>query len=192
MTEQKRQDLEVHKNYKIYGGVESETYGKTVEYGIVTNGGPTNDSQSLLLFDDGDRVETTPKTSLEVVGSKCSDKEPAKVIYAKNGDIEIRAPGGQITLVAKNIRIIAEDGSGEITLKSGKIIQTDAPVTKVLGTNVDVVATSQASTMGEFVENAGGSQASSGTVTDITKGSFFGGILKALTKFEKVLKQYLP
>lgn len=192
MTEQIRQDLEIHKNYKIYGGVESETFGKTVEWGIATNGGPTQDVQSIFLCDDGDKIETTPRTSLEVVGSKCADKEPAKIIYAKNGDVEIRAPGGQITLVAKNIRIVAEDGSGEITLKSNKIIQTDSPVTKVLGTNIDIVATSQASTMGEYVESAGGSQASSGTVTDITKGSFIGGILKALTKFQKVLDQYLP
>jgi len=192
MTEQIRQDLEVHKNFKIYGGVESETYGKTIEWGVATNGGPTNDVQSIFLCDDGDKIETTPRTSMEVVGAKCSDKEPAKIIYAKNGDIEIRAPGGQITLVAKNIRIVAEDGSGEITLKSNKIIQTDSPVTKVVGTNVDILGTSQVSTMGEFVESAGGSQASSGTITDLTKGSFIGGILKALTKFEKIVKMYLP
>lgn len=190
--EQKREDLENHKNYKVYGGIESETFGKTIEYGVITNGGPTQDPQSFLMCDDGDKIEVTPRTSIEVVGSKCSDKEPAKVIYAENGDVEIRAPGGQITLIAKNIRILAEDGSGEITLKSNKIIQTDAPSTKVLGTNVDIVATSQATTMGEFVESAGGTQASSGTITDITKGSFFGGILKALTKFEQFLKQYLP
>ena len=192
MTEQNREDLEVHKNYKIYGGIESEVYGKTIEWGVATNGGPTNDVQSIFLCDDGDKIETTPRTSMEVVGGKCSDKEPAKVIYAKNGDIEIRAPGGQITLVAKNIRIIAEDGSGEITLKSNKIIQTDAPSTKVLGTNVDIAANSQATVMGEYVESAGGIQASSGTVTDAFKGSFIGGILKSLTKFEQFIKKYLP
>jgi hypothetical protein len=192
MSEQQRRDLEVHKNYKVYGGVESKTFGKTVEWGVATNGGPTNDVQSIFLCDDGDKIETTPRTSLEVVGAKCTDKEPAKVIYAKNGDIEIRAPGGQITLIAKNIRIVAEDGSGEITLKSNKIIQTDAPSTKVVGTNVDIAANSQASMMGEFSEVVGGVQASIGTITDSKKGSFIGALLSILGKFEKYLKLYLP
>ena len=61
---------------------------------------------------------------------RVKDKEPAKVIYARNGDIHFEAPNGQITLKAKNIRLVSQDGNGEVTIQAGKTIEIDGPTAK--------------------------------------------------------------
>lgn len=193
MTDQPRQDLEVHKNYKIFGGVSDSFLGKTVEWGVVTNGGPEADVNSTFLCSDGDRVETTSKTSTEVtgvgkVGTRCQPGEPSKVIIAQSGDIVLDAKNGDVIIKARNIRIVAEDGSGEITLRSGKIVEINAPVSNIKGTNVNVTATSKVTQLGQFVEGAAGVQNSSATLTDATQGSFIGAALGVISNLKKFLQ----
>lgn len=193
MTDQPRRDLEIHKNYKVYGGVKDSFLGKTVEWGVVTNGGPEADINSIFLCADGDKVETTSKTSTEVtgvgkVGTRCQPGEPSKVIIAQSGDIVLDAKNGDIIIKGRNIRIVAEDGSGEITLRSGKIIEINAPVSNVKGTNVNITATSKVTQLGQFVEGSAGVQASSSTMTDATKGSFLGKVLGAINSLKKFLR----
>ena len=66
--------------------------------------------------------EFSPKTGdnkdVMVLGFYVKDKEPAKVIYARNGDIHFEAPNGQITLKARNIRLVSQDGDGEVTIQA--------------------------------------------------------------------------
>ena len=94
---------------------------KKVQYSMITDS-----HNGFTYFENGDKGEIISGSSTEKVGMNVNSKEPAKVIYAANGDIVFEAPGGQITLKAKNIRIIAEDGEGEITLQAGKILEADA------------------------------------------------------------------
>lgn len=193
MTDQPRLDVEIHKNYKIFGGVSDSFLGKTVEWGVVTNGGPESDVNSTFLCNDGDRIETTAKTSTEVtgvgkVGTRCQQGEPSKIIIAQSGDIVLDAKNGDIIIKGKNIRIVAEDGSGEFTLRSGKIIEINAPVSNIKGTNVNVTATSKVTQLGQFVEGVAGIQNSSSTMTDAAKGSFIGKALSAISSFKKFMK----
>lgn len=193
MTDQPRKDLEINKNFKIFGGVEDSFTGKKVEWGVVTNGGPEADINASFLCADGDRVDVTSKTSTEItgvgkLGSKCQQGEPSKAIIAQSGDILLEAKNGDLIIKAKNIRIIATDGSGEITLRSGKIIEINAPTSNVKGTNVNVVATSKVTQLGQFVEASAGVQSSSSTMTDATKGSFLGKALGAINTLKKFMQ----
>lgn len=193
MTDQSRQDLEINKNFKIYGGVVDSFLQKQVEWGVVTNGGPEADVCASFLCADGDRIETTSKTSTEVtgagqVGTKCKQGEPSKAIIAQSGDIVLDAKNGDIIIKGKNIRIIAEDGSGEITLRSGKIIEINAPVSNVKGTNVNITGTSKVNNLGQFVESAAGVQCSSSTITDQKQGSFIGSAIKIIGDLKKFLQ----
>lgn len=193
--ERQRQDLEVNQNFKIYGGVDCNDTGKTIEWGVTTNGGPEKNVNSILLFDDGDKAETVRRTSIEVTGcgkngTMCNEGEPSKLIYAQSGDIHIEAVSGSIVLKAKNIRIVATDGSGEITLDSGKIIQFQAPVANTKGTNVNVTASNKVTVLGQYSEIAGAVQTSASTLSDAYRGSFLGAILGALSSLKKFLSTY--
>jgi hypothetical protein len=190
--ERQRTGFQINKNHKIYDGVEEGDGGKTIEWGVTTNGGPERNVNSILMFDDGDKAETVRRTSMEVTGcgkkgTMCKEGEPSKLIYAQSGDIHIEAVNGSIVLKAKNIRIVATDGSGEITLESGKILEFKAPVTNVKGTNVNITGSSKVTTLGQFVENSASVQASTTSLVDIAQGSFLGKILGAIGSLKKFL-----
>lgn len=169
--------------YRIQGGnVEA---GKEVSYSMITDEGT-----GFSYYKTGDYWNINDKSSVERCGMKLNDKEVAKLIYADNGDIEIRAPGGQITLLAKHIRILAQDGDGEITMQAGKILETDAPTARVKGTNVDITATSGAQMIGSYTDMSAAVQASSSSLTDITQGSLVGSILNVLGNIKKFLEYF--
>lgn len=169
--------------YRIQGGnVEA---GKEVAYSMVTD-----EATGFCYYKTGDYWNINDRSSVERCGMKLNDKEVAKLIYADNGDIEIRAPGGQITLKAKHIRLIAEDGSGEITLQAGKILEADAPTSRVKGTNVDITAVSGAQMIGSYVDSSAAVQQSNSSLTDITQGSLVGSILNALGNIKKFLEYF--
>lgn len=157
--------------------------GKEVGYGLITD-----EHCGYAYFKNGDSQHISLKTSLEVVGRYCQEKEPAKVIYARQGDIVFEAPNGQITLKARNVRIIGEDGEGEVTIQAGKTVEIDGPTARLKGTNVDITAASAVNTMGSYVESAAGVQNSSSSLSDIFQGSFIGQLLNALGNVKKFLK----
>lgn len=178
MTNQKRYDIETLSAAKIYSNVEFEN--NTIDYGVTTDGG-----NSIFLQKDGKKAEYTPSTSYELVGDKCNDDEPGKIILAKNGNIHLEAQNGDIILKAKNIRIVAEDGSGEVTINSGKIIEIRAPSIKEAGTNVTVTAPGNMET---FVGTKSGSaqiQNQDGSSSDLLQGSFLGEIFSGLQGLKK-------
>jgi len=157
--------------------------GKEVGYGMITD-----QHTGYTYFKDGDLHTVALKTSLEVCGRYTQEKEPAKVIYARQGDIVFEAPNGQITLKARNVRILGEDGEGEVTIQAGKTVEIDGPTARVKGTNVDITASSSASVIGSYVDAAAGVQQSSASLTDIFQGSFIGQILNSLGNLKKFLK----
>lgn len=185
MSENKTPFIETLANAKIYSNVECE--GIKIDYGITTDGGITDSMQA-----DGKRVQYTPGTSYEYVGNKTKTKEPAKIILAENGNIHLEAENGDIILKAKNIRIVAEDGSGEVTINSGKILELRAPILKENSTN------KTSTTSGNSEELSGtksdNSQVSNqtGTATDAEQGSFLGKIFSGFKSLKKFFADCLP
>jgi hypothetical protein len=180
MSTQQGRDLETLAAAKVYSNV--ETLGRISEYAVTTDCG-----HMLQMREDGNRADYSPKTSAEYVGDKCKEKEIAKLIYAENGDIYLDAPAGDIVIRARNIRLVAEDGSGEVTIRSGKIIEFNGPVVRTKGTDVTITATKSVDIMGTTVDSTASVQVASSSLSDITQGSFVGAILSSLSK----LKQFL-
>lgn len=169
--------------YRLQGGnVEA---GKEVSYSMITDEGT-----GFSYYKTGDYWNINDRSSVDICGMKLNDKEVAKLIYAENGDIVLEAPGGQIQIKAKNIRLLAEDGSGEITLQAGKILEADAPTSRVKGTNVDITAVSGAQMIGSYVDSSAAVQQSNSSLTDITQGSLVGTILNALGNIKKFLEYF--
>ena len=184
MTNQRGYDLETLAAAKIYSNVRHDEF--VVEYGVSTDGGCAE-----MLQEDGNRVEVVPGTSYEYVGNKTSDKSPSKIILAKNGNIHLEAQNGDIILKARNIRIIAEDGSGEVTITSGKTVEIRAPNIKVSGTNVTTTAPGN---LGTFSGTKSGNvqiQNDDGSATDLLSGSFLGGIFSGLQSLKKFFNDCL-
>lgn len=176
--------IETVASAKIYSNV---NYGNnTIDYGVTTDGGNT-----VFLQKDGKRNEYVPSTSYELVGDRCNDDEPGKVILATNGNIQLEAQNGDIILKARNIRIVAEDGSGEITLNSGKIIEIKAPYVKENATNIAVTASGNLETMAGTKSGSAQIQNSDGSSTDLLQGTFLGKIFSGLQSLKKFFKDCL-
>lgn len=164
---------------------QSGTYinGKEVGYALITD-----EHTGYSYYKNGDKLDIALGTSLEVCGRQVKEKEPAKIIYARNGDIHFEAVNGQIVIKARSIRLVAEDYDGEVTIQAGKVVELDGPTSRVKGTNIDIAAKNNASIMGQYVESAAGVQQSSSSLTDLTQGSFIGQILNALGSLKKFLQ----
>lgn len=173
-----RYDLETLNAAKIYSNVEYDN--ATIDYGVTTDGGA-----STFLQRDGRRAEYTPSTSYEHVGDKCNDDEPGKVILAKNGNIHLEAQNGDIILKARNIRIVAEDGSGEVTINSGKIIEIKAPAIKENGTNITVTASANIETLAGTKSGSAQIKNCDGSSTDLLQGTFLGQASSGLQSLKK-------
>lgn len=181
MAEQEKEWWQQGFGYRVQAG--TEIGGKKCSYSVITD-----DASGFTYYQDGDKSDITLKSSTEVCGLNTQKGEPAKTIEAKNGDIELLAPNGQITLKAKTIRILGEASEGEITIQAGKILEMDAPSSRVKGTNIDIAATNSASLLGNYVEAAAGVQQSSSSLVDIFQGSFIGQLLNSLGNLKKFLK----
>lgn len=184
MQKSNNYDIETLSSAKIYSNVEYQD--AILDYGITTDGG-----NATLMQQDGTRVENTPKTSFEYVGDKVQSEEPAKIIYAKNGNIHLEATNGDIILKAKNIRIVAEDGSGEITINSTKIIDIRAPYIKENATNITVTAAGNIESLSGTISGSAQIQNTSGSSTDLLQGSFLGQIFSGLQGLKKFFKDCL-
>ncbi len=106
MTDQKKEWWQQGYGFKVQSG--TTINGKEVGYGMITD-----EHTGYTYYKDGDKWDISLKTSMEICGRKVNEKEPAKIIYARNGDIHFEAVNGQITLKAKSIRLVAEDGDGQ-------------------------------------------------------------------------------
>lgn len=164
--------------YRVEGGTQSKDHGK-VEHGITTNS-----DQGIVFYEDGNQYICVNKTSTEVVGHNADEKTPAKVIFAKNGDIEIRAPRGQITLVAKHVRIISDDVDGEVTINSTKTICTNSPNFSVRGTSASIVTSNNVNIASGFVKNHGENTVENTAGPDVGRTSFLGKLMGAFETFK--------
>ena len=128
----KQPSIEQNSGYSCIAGTQSAKNGM-VEYALVTDKG-----QGFVHYENGNYDEVVNGTSKEVCGHIITDsKTPAKVIIAKNGDIHIECKLGDISLIAKNIRLNA---SNEISINAGKITSLKAPTVTTTGSMVSIAA----------------------------------------------------
>jgi hypothetical protein len=129
---QGKEYYEKHPGYVIKAG-SIDPAGIPIDISIITDLG-----QGFTYSQNGNKFESCNQTSYESVGWTAQDKQPAKVIRAEKGDIVFEAITGDIILRANNIRIIAKDGSGEVTISSNKNITISAPIVNTDSTNVNI------------------------------------------------------
>ena len=82
MTEQPKEWFRQGFGYRESSGVYIE--GREVGYSLITD-----EATGYTYYKDGGKEEVVLGTSLEVGGHTVKDKEPGKVIFAKNGDIHL-------------------------------------------------------------------------------------------------------
>lgn len=184
MTEQNKQHIEQKQGFKIKSGTTDKETGSTVSYQMVTDEG-----NGIAFMKDGGSAFVATGTSREVVGHNITDPDrvPAKVIIAKNGDIRLEAEFGDIILKAKNIRLVATDGSGEVTINAPKHFLANAPIATIKGTDTKITGTKSVDVLGTSVESGGQISNDSGSSVDSTQGSFLGALFGVLKKVKKAL-----
>ena len=92
--------------------------------------------------------------SMEIVaGGRLKDNKAfAITLDARSGNIMISAPDGELILQGGKVQIIATDDDGDVTIRSGKTANIEAPEVKVDGTKVDLTATSDCHIQGGICE----------------------------------------
>lgn len=168
--------------FSVKSGV-PDPVGNKIEYSVTTDS-----SQGFQYGANGNKFDVSLGTSYEICGEKVQENEPGKVIRALNGNIVIEAIDGEIVLRGNSIRLVAKDGSGEITLVANSQIQSSAPIVNEKGTISNSLMSNSKSVAAQAVDTAGGIVLTSGTLTDAEQGSFLGKIMKVLQKFKKWLE----
>jgi len=172
----------VDAKFQITSGAKDFT-GTTMEYSMVTD-----TSQGLHYAANGNKFDNCNASSIEVCGQNCDETSFAKTIKAKNGNILIEALSGEIVLKANSIRLVARDAQGEITLTANTQVHVDSPIINEKGTISNSFMSNSKSIAANATDVVGGIQMTAGVTTDILKGTFLGGVMKALAKFKKWLE----
>jgi hypothetical protein len=161
--------------------------GKYIEYAVSTDGG-----QGFSYTQEGNKWDVCNQVSYELSGidpqNPVPPGQPAKLIRTVHGDIVLEALGGDLILKANNIRIVASDGSGEVTIQSGKNITIKGPIANIDSTNVNVSAKNSIGMGGGSVETFGKVSSSQLKGTDV----FLEPINSFLSGAYKWIKQFIP
>jgi len=182
MPEQPKEYYEKKPGFIVKSGVE-DLAGKIIDYAVFTDNG-----QGFEYTTDGQYMQQCRKTSYEACGFDGKDGEPAKIIRAKKGDIIIEAMDGDIILRGKNIRIVALDGTGEVTVVSGKHFAVNAPVQSFKGSNSNTVMSNSVSTGAQATDTTGNMQNSQNSGAEECEGSILSRLLNIAKKFQKFLE----
>lgn len=178
MTDQPKEYLDKRQGYVIKSGT-TDRAGKITDLSIITDKG-----QGFQYRTDGVKLDHCNGQSYEECGKDVAAGQPAKIIRAQRGNIQIEAIDGDIILIANNIRIQAKDGSGEVTINSVKQIALNSPLVNTKAGNLNAVASNSASTGAQTVDNVGNLQVTTAAATDIIQGSFLSKLMGILTKFK--------
>lgn len=183
MTDQPKEYYEKRPGFVVKSGTK-DAVKRSIDYAVFTDSG-----QGFEYTKEGIKIDVCKGTSLEVTGIDVKEGEPGKIIDAKGGDIIIQALDGDITLKARNIRIVALDGSGEITLNAGKQIHTNAPITSMKGAISNTVMTNSASTGALTTDTTGVMQNTQSSGAEEGEGSILSKLLSLAKKFQKFLEE---
>lgn len=182
MSDQPKEYYEKKPGFVVKSGT-VDLSGKTIDYAVFTD-----NSQGFEFTTDGQHMQQCRKTSYEVCGLDNQEKEPAKIIRAKRGDIIIEAMDGDIILRGRNIRVVALDGTGEVTVVSGKHFAVNAPVQSFKGSNSNTVMSNSASTGAQATDTTGNMQNSQTSGAEDSEGSILTKLLNIAKKFQKFLE----
>lgn len=152
---------------------------KKIDYGVFTDLG-----QGFEYTQEGNKYDRCDKTSYELVGSDVPETQPAKVIRALNGNIHLEALNGEVVIVAKNIRLVALDGSGEVTITSAKHFAVNAPIQNFKGATSNTVMSNSVSSGALAVDSRGEIQNSATSGSEDCEGSLLTQLLKISQKFK--------
>jgi hypothetical protein len=181
MTDQPKEYLDKRQGFVIKSGT-TDRAGKVTDLSIITDNG-----QGFQYRTDGVKLDHCNAQSYEECGKDVADGQPAKIIRAKRGNIQIEAIDGDIILIANNIRIQAKDGNGEVTINSVKQIAFNSPLVNTKAGNLNTIASNSASVAAQAVDTVGNLQNSQAAATDIVQGSFLSKLMGILTKFKAFL-----
>lgn len=162
----------------------TDSAGKKIDYCIFTDHG-----QGFEYTQEGNKYDVTHKTSYDLSGGDITSNQPAKVIKAQNGSIHIEALNGEVVIKAKSIRLVAQDGSGEITLTSAKHFAVNSPIQNFKGSISNMVMSNSADTAALAVGTRGEIQNSSTSGSSDTEGSLLTQLLKLSEKFKDWLSK---
>jgi hypothetical protein len=179
MTDQPKEYYEKRPGFIVKSGT-PDIAGKKIDYAVFTDNG-----QGFEYTQEGNKYDACKKTSYETVGEGVNEGEPAKIIKAKNGDVIIEAVAGDLILRARNIRIVAMDGSGEVTINSAKQVSIQAPIQNFKGTNLNTVMSNSYSVGALSVDTTGVMQNTQNTEGEKQQSGILNQILGAVKKFQK-------
>lgn len=157
--------------------------GKVTDWTVITD----ND-QGIAFFQDGVSRIRCHKTSMDICGRSCKEDEPAKIIYAENGDIHIVAEFGDLVLSGRNIRIGATAHDGEVTVVSPKHFQVQAAIQNLKGTNVNILSAQNLQMVATSLESTAGLNHNQTSLVDENKGTFLTKLLSLFGKAKKFLE----
>lgn len=185
MSEQQPKEFyEKKPGFVVKSGTKQDVTGKTIDYAVFTD-----NCQGFEFTTDGNHTQIANKTSYDISGIEGTDKVPAKVIRAKKGDIIIEAMDGDIILRGKNIRVVALDGAGEVTVVSGKHFAVNAPVQAVKGSNSNTVMSNSASVGAQATDTTGNMQNTQNSGVEQSQSSILSQLMGIVTKFQKWLDE---
>lgn len=182
MTDQPKEYYEKKPGFVVKSGT-PDLMNRKIDYAVFTDYG-----QGFEFTQDGQHMQTCNKTSYDLSGIDGKDGEPAKIIRAKKGDIIIEAMDGDIILRGKNIRIVALDGSGEVTVVSGKHFAVNAPVHSMKGSISNTVMSNSASVGAQATDTTGNMQNSQSSGAEEGEGSLLSKLLSLAKKFQQFLE----
>jgi hypothetical protein len=179
MTDQPKEFYDKKPGFVVKSGV-PDVVGKPIDYSVITDEG-----QGFQYTKEGNKLDACKKTSYEICGENTNENEPAKIIKAKNGNIIIEALSGDIILKARNIRIVAMDGSGEVTINSSKQVSIQAPIQNFKGTNLNTVMSNEISFGALSIDTTGLMQNTNNTGTEEAQSGILSRLLGVVRKFQK-------
>ena len=172
--------------FRVASGIkipDGDLKGKYIDYSVMTD-----EVQGIAFYKDGLQKLVVNGCSYETVGLKVDQGDMAKIISADYGNILIEAQDGDIELRARNIRLHAtNDADGEMTIKATKHIYAKSPIIDLDGNLTNVLGKKTLSMGGNFVDQSGGVELSSGTQTDSKQGGFLGMVLSFTSRFKDFL-----
>jgi hypothetical protein len=180
MADQPKEYYEKKPGFVVKSGTKQDVSGKTIDYAVYTDY-----SQGFEFTTDGNHTQIANKTSYDISGLDGTDNVPAKVIRAKKGDIIIEAMDGDIILRGKNIRVVALDGAGEVTVVSGKHFAVNAPVQSFKGSNANTVMSNSSSVGAQTTDTTGNMQNTQSTGVEESQSSILSQLLGIVKKFQK-------
>ena len=115
----------------------------TQDHGIAEFIVSTDQNQGIQFYEKGNAKMLANK-SVEIVAGKQNkdNKSFAITLDAKSGNILISCPDGDLILEGANVKIRATDADGDVTIRSGKTMNIEAPEANIKGTKTNVSATS--------------------------------------------------